>query len=96
MSIFDLPVEIIELIGKCYCSTLKLVCRDFNKYLNLPCKCNKIKIENWTINKAARNGHLDVVIWLDENRDEGCSKKTMYWAAKNGHLDVVNYLKLIK
>ena len=42
---------------------------------------------------AAENGHLDVVKFLHENRDEGCSKDAMDDAAKNGHIDVVEYLK---
>src|SRR3990167_3699033 len=41
---------------------------------------------------AAKNGHLDVVVWLHLNRNEGCSKCAMDWAAMNGHLDVVKWL----
>jgi ankyrin repeat protein len=47
------------------------------------------------MNWAARNGHLEVVKFLHENRSEGCTEKAMDWAAKNGHLEVVEYLKTI-
>jgi hypothetical protein len=45
---------------------------------------------------AAALGHLDVVIWLHENRKgyegEGCTKRAMDGAAENGRLDVVIWL----
>ena len=41
---------------------------------------------------AAKNGHLEVVKCLHENRTEGCTKDAMDWAAKNGHLEVVKWL----
>lgn len=41
---------------------------------------------------AAKNGHLDVVQYLDANRTEGCSSLAMDQAAKYGHLDVVEWL----
>ena len=41
---------------------------------------------------AARNGHLDVVMWLHENRTEGCSDWAVDYAAKYGHLEVVRWL----
>ena len=44
------------------------------------------------MNGAAANGHLDVVVWLNENRTEGCSKCAMNEAAINGHLDVIRWL----
>ena len=50
------------------------------------------KFEKNIMNDAAANGHLDVVIWLHENRTEGCSKDTMDWAVKNGYLDVAKWL----
>jgi ankyrin repeat protein len=34
---------------------------------------------------AARNGHLEVVQWLHENRKEGCTINAMNWAAECGH-----------
>jgi hypothetical protein len=41
---------------------------------------------------AACKGHLDVVIWLHENRSEGCTW-AMDYAVCCGHLDVVEWLK---
>jgi hypothetical protein len=38
---------------------------------------------------AARNGHVDVVKWLHENRTEGCTTNAMDDASYNGHVDVV-------
>ena len=40
----------------------------------------------------AMNGHLDVVEFLHETREEGCTDQAMIWAAKNGHLGVVEFL----
>jgi Ankyrin repeats (many copies) len=37
-------------------------------------------------------GHLEVVKWLHENRDEGCTGNAMWWAAKGGHLHVLQWL----
>jgi len=42
---------------------------------------------------AAKNDHLNVVIWLHENRTEGCTKYAMDWAAKNGYLKIVKWLQ---
>ena len=50
------------------------------------------KFDEDVMDWAAKNGHLDVVVWLHENRTEGCSVEAMDWAAKNGHLDVVKWL----
>jgi hypothetical protein len=41
---------------------------------------------------AARNGHLEVVKWLHDNRSEGCTTRAMDDAAYNGHLDVIKWL----
>ncbi|KAG1703744.1 hypothetical protein DVH05_006759 [Phytophthora capsici] len=46
------------------------------------------------MDSAAENGHLHVVKWLHENRDEGCTTKAMTCAARNGHLKVVRWLQL--
>jgi len=45
------------------------------------------------MDSAARNGHLEVVKFLHENRTEGCSFAAMDLAAENGHMEVVEYLK---
>ncbi|KAK1946769.1 putative ankyrin repeat protein [Phytophthora citrophthora] len=44
------------------------------------------------MDKAAANGHLDIVHWLHDNYMEGCSTAAMDEAAGNGHLDVVKWL----
>ncbi len=41
---------------------------------------------------ASANGHLEVVNWLHENREEGCTEWAMDLAAANGHLPVVKWL----
>ncbi len=40
---------------------------------------------------AAESGHLDIVRFLHQNRNEGCTTYAMDYAAKNGHRDVVNF-----
>ncbi len=40
---------------------------------------------------AAHNGHLEVLTWLHENRNEGCTTNAMNWAAEHGHLEVVKW-----
>ncbi|EQC24775.1 hypothetical protein SDRG_17335 [Saprolegnia diclina VS20] len=44
------------------------------------------------MNKAAANGHLEVVRFLHEHRSEGCTTVAMDDAATNGHLEVVQFL----
>jgi ankyrin repeat protein len=41
---------------------------------------------------AARAGHLEVVKFLSENRNEGCTTDAINWAARAGHLEVVKFL----
>ena len=41
---------------------------------------------------ASQNGHLNVVKFLHENRNEGCTTCAMDYASENGHLDVVKFL----
>ncbi len=40
------------------------------------------------MDEAAKNGHLDVVTWLHEHRQEGCTGGAMDMAGRHGHLDV--------
>ena len=67
------------------------------KLVNFACRQTtelKKKIVNYpTINRAAKNGHLPVVIWLHANRTEGCTTYAMNYAAENGHLEVVEWLR---
>ena len=45
------------------------------------------------INYAARNGHLDILKFLNKNRPDAiCSYDDLIDASENGHLDVVKYL----
>ena len=46
--------------------------------------------ETW--NACAKNGHLEIVKILHENRTEGCTAWTMNSAAENGHLEVLKFL----
>jgi hypothetical protein len=41
---------------------------------------------------AASKGHLRVVQWLHENRQEGCTNDAMDWAATEGDLRMVQWL----
>ena len=45
------------------------------------------------MNKAAENGHLDIVKFLHYNRIEGCTTDAMDHAAEYGHLDIVKFLQ---
>lgn len=40
------------------------------------------------MDEAAKNGHLEVVRWLHENRIEGCTGGAMDMASRHGYLDV--------
>ena len=44
------------------------------------------------MNHAAKNGHLDIVKFLYENRKEGCTTYAMNKATENEHFDVLNFL----
>jgi len=41
---------------------------------------------------AASLGNLEVIKWLHENRQEGCTINAMNWAAYNGYIEVVKWL----
>ncbi|POM73528.1 Hypothetical protein PHPALM_9616 [Phytophthora palmivora] len=45
------------------------------------------------MDSAAENGHLVVVKWLHENRNEDCTTSTLNYAARNGRLQVVLWLQ---
>ena len=45
------------------------------------------------MNKAARNGHLEIVKWLHQTRTEVCTIDVMDFATREGHLEIVKYLK---
>ncbi|KDO18079.1 hypothetical protein SPRG_16517 [Saprolegnia parasitica CBS 223.65] len=51
-----------------------------------------VKCSTDAMDKAAGNGHLDVVRFLHAHRSEGCTDKAMSQAATNGHLEVVEFL----
>ncbi|CAB1119820.1 unnamed protein product [Ectocarpus sp. CCAP 1310/34] len=44
------------------------------------------------MDEAAKNGHLDVLVWLHENRQEGCTGGAMDMASRHGHLEVLKFL----
>lgn len=44
------------------------------------------------MDRAARNGHMEVVQWLHHNRSEGCTTDAMNGAAEFGHLGIVQWL----
>jgi hypothetical protein len=56
------------------------------------CNCKLLPLQKWNINKAAQNGYLEIVQWLHENRDEGCTTDAMNMVVQNGHLHVVEWL----
>ena len=61
---------------------------DSLKYLTeIGAKCSTNAMDS-----AARDGHIEVVQWLHENRSEGCTTYAMDLAASNGHLEVVKWL----
>ena len=62
--------------------------------MNITCMMH-MTIRNWKTLITfilAKNGHLEVLKWLHENSNEGCTADAMNEAAKNGHLDVVKWL----
>ncbi|GMF25281.1 unnamed protein product [Phytophthora lilii] len=44
------------------------------------------------MDQAAKNGHLDVVQWLHDNRSEGCTVAAMDEAAGCGRMAIVQWL----
>lgn len=44
------------------------------------------------MDKAAANGHFNVVRWLHEHRTEGCTKVAMDRASLNGQLEIAQWL----
>ncbi len=40
---------------------------------------------------AAENGHLEIVKWLHQNRNEGCTSNVMNGAAGKEHLEVIKW-----
>lgn len=55
---------------------------------NIPDKGNSDTV----MDVAAQNNHLDIVKWLHENRNDGCSERAIPLAASNGHLNMVKWL----
>ncbi|KAE9020791.1 hypothetical protein PR003_g12234 [Phytophthora rubi] len=53
----------------------------------------RFQTHGWhAMDAAATNGHMDVVTWLYENCNEGCTSFAAFSAARNGHLDVLKWL----
>ena len=53
---------------------------------------SSVRFTKNAMNFAAKNGHLNVVIWLHENRKEGCTTLAMDFASRSGHYEVVEWL----
>ncbi|EGG18578.1 hypothetical protein DFA_04072 [Cavenderia fasciculata] len=53
---------------------------------------NNASCNVYTMDVVAKNGHLDVIKFLHENRSEGCTLNAMNDAASNGHLDIIKFL----
>ncbi|EGG14475.1 hypothetical protein DFA_12247 [Cavenderia fasciculata] len=51
-----------------------------------------LKCTTEAMDGASKNGHLNLVKWLNENRTEGCTINAMTMASENGYSDVVRYL----
>ena len=56
------------------------------------CNEKKFRFGGGAMDNAARQGHLEIVKWLHENRSEGCTTWAIDMAAYNGHLEVVKWL----
>jgi hypothetical protein len=82
-----LPNEIIDqiLLNTCDFNLSVILQREF-----VVKKLYKSKIHTW--NWASKNGNLEIVEWLHENKKEGCTSDTMDLASQNGHLKVVEFL----
>lgn len=46
----------------------------------------------WSMNDAAANGHMKIVLWLNNHRREGCTTDAMDRAAGNNHMKIVQWL----
>jgi hypothetical protein len=55
-------------------------------------KQNALSYSHDAMDIAAENGHLAVVKWLHENKEESWSMWAIIAAAKNGHLPIVKFL----
>ena len=46
----------------------------------------------YAMDRAAKNGHLEVIKWLHHNCTECCTESAMNNAAENGHLNIMKWL----
>ncbi len=85
----DCSPELVQILNKF--KNVDFLCRYNNieliKLLNI--KYYTSRGADW----AARNGHLEVVKYLDINGIK-CTSEGADWAAENGHLEVVKYLDI--
>eukprot|EP01133_Synstelium_polycarpum_P017751 gene17751-21171_t len=65
---------------------------DVIKFFCQPCFDDRREITYAAMDNAAKNGSLEIVKYLHDNRSEGCTVNAIDGAAKMGHLDVVIYL----
>ncbi|EFA81821.1 hypothetical protein PPL_05053 [Heterostelium album PN500] len=52
---------------------------------------NRYSFNENTMNLAAKHGHLNILMWLDENRTEGCTKGALFGAWKETR-EIVEWL----
>ncbi|EGG22180.1 ankyrin 2,3/unc44 [Cavenderia fasciculata] len=51
-----------------------------------------LKVTTRAMDHAAENGHIDIVMFLERNRTEGCSQAGLAQTAYNNHFQVFKYL----
>ena len=51
-----------------------------------------VKCTTKAMDYASRFGHLEIVKFLHENRQEGYTENAMDFASENGHLEIVKFL----
>jgi hypothetical protein len=86
---FQLPFELQERI---LLFTDFRYCLNLDYYSSVTKKLFDSEIHTWEW--AAKNGFLEVVIWLQQFNIEGCTNKTYEIAAENGHLHILKWLHL--
>lgn len=90
MSFEELHKEIIDGnmgIGEVWCWALKCGRLDIVKGLS-----SKVEECPGLIEIVAENGHLEMLTWLYNNRNEYYTGRAIYLAAANGHLEVLQFL----
>jgi hypothetical protein len=58
----------------------------YHGYFGLIKNSNNLSFSKYTMACAARNGHLEIIKWLHQNRTEGCTTDAIDFASKGGYL----------